>query len=115
MPKKLFEKGNPGRPMGAKNKNYTNVNCWLELIWDRIPKMTFDQQVDNAWKAVNALLPKIPSLPATPGDSVNNATILQVLEDQRRSKETLQAQTNAVANDSNGVNPENGNGSAPTH
>ena len=68
-----FKPGEGGRPPGVKNKNYTNVNCWLELIWERIPEMSFDEQVANAWKAVNALLPKVPVLSASPGDSVSNA------------------------------------------
>lgn len=71
---KKGQSGNPtGRPEGSKNKNYTNLNCWLELVYDRIPEMAFDEQMKNIWLAIDKLLPKVGALPATPGDSVSNA------------------------------------------
>jgi len=105
MPFKKGHAGGPGRPEGSKNKNFTNVNCWLEVVWNHLADMQMEQRLEHSWKAINALLPKIPVLPATPGDSVNNvAATLAILESAKASQTLPNAQTF----DSSGVT--NGNG-----
>ena len=112
MPFKKGQSGNPaGKLPGTKNKNYLNVNMWLELIWERLPKMTFDQQVANSWRAVDALLPKVPSLPATPGDSAANAAkVFETMNGYIPPPTPLESQGNGLEsnNGTNGLNGGNG-------
>jgi hypothetical protein len=73
MPFEKGHKGGPGRPLGCKNKSYTNVNAWLEFIYERIEKMDDGQAVQHAFRAAELLMAKIQALPGSPEDSRTNA------------------------------------------
>lgn len=66
--------GNPaGRPEGSKNKNFTNLSVWFEMLHAEVETMDKDDRVKYIVMAIDKLLPKVSALPATPGDSVSNA------------------------------------------
>ena len=90
MPKKLFQKGNPGRPKGAKGKKtlvlekiyqkclekgFHPADLLIEVVTD--PEMPITMRIENAWKLVEYMEGKQPEskpiVPATPSDSVENA------------------------------------------
>lgn len=75
-----FKKGQGGRPVGVKNKNYADVSHWLqradlELETEKDPKT----RMDTIKWATELVMGKIPVLPATPGDSLSNAIAAQTL------------------------------------
>jgi hypothetical protein len=81
------QSGNPGgKPKGTKNKAYLSLKFWFEMIAENSQKFTAERKVEIAFQAANMLLPKIQSLPAEPGDSLENA---------RRTQDLLNALENA--------------------
>ncbi len=68
------QSGNPaGRPEGSKNKNYTNLSVWFEMLHDEVATLEQDRRIEFIVMAIDKLLPKVQSLPGSPGDSVSNA------------------------------------------
>jgi hypothetical protein len=71
-----FEKGwagGPGRPVGSKNKSYTSLNVWFELIHSTLEELPPEKKLEYGFKAAELLLAKVQTLPGTPGDSRSNA------------------------------------------
>ena len=72
----MFKKGakpGPGRPVGCKNKNCMRPVFWYNLIEERSAQMTDKEVVEIAFRALELLMPKVPSIPGSPDDSVSNA------------------------------------------
>ena len=117
MPKKLFEKGwagGPGRPPGVQNRNCMMPVFWYNLIADCSAKMSEDKKIDIAFRALNLLMPKVLVIPATPNDSVNNATLMAAVEANARLRALPTAATpplDAPRLDSTGSNGNGANGS----
>lgn len=81
MPFKKGKSGNPtGRPLGAKNKSYLDANLWLSLAYEDTQKLKDQHKrfMIIQW-ATNLIMSKVPMLPATPGDSLDNAIAAQAL------------------------------------
>jgi hypothetical protein len=69
-----------GRPEGSKNKTYLDASLWLSLAFEEVlseedPK---ERRAIITW-ATQLIMQKVPVLPATPGDSVDNALAAQNL------------------------------------
>ena len=106
-----FKKGDPpgpGRPEGSKNKNYMVPSMWLELIWDAIQTMEPSDQIPVAKWAVEQMMPKVPVLPATPGDSTHNAAAALAELEFSRKQAPIETPPSAQELDIRGVNGSNG-------
>lgn len=85
-----FKKGEGGRPAGAKNKNYLDASHWLGLAHEEVQKLEDSEKRFSIVKwATELIMAKVPALPATPGDSLSNATVAQTIinkaiEDQKQ-------------------------------
>ena len=107
-----FEKGNkmsPGRPEGSKNKNCMMPVFWYNLIEEKSKNLPDKEVIEIAFRALNLLMPKVLVIPATPNDSVNNATLMAAVEARARALPTgpiITPDTQGL--DSSGVN--NGDG-----
>lgn len=78
----MFQKGQSGNPAGMKKgtlhkrtRNYLDLQMWAQLIADNADSLTAKEKIEIGFRALNALLPKIANLPATPGESVRNAQL----------------------------------------
>lgn len=69
-----FKKGQGGRPLGVKNKSYLDASHWLERADQEVQK---EEDPDKRFSiikwATELIMPKIPSIPGSPGESVANA------------------------------------------
>lgn len=78
-----FEKGTkpgPGRPKGLKNKSYLDGSHWLERADQEVQEEENpDKRMAIIRWAAELIMQKVQILPATPGDSVNNASAQQAL------------------------------------
>lgn len=71
---KKGESGNPsGRPEGSKNKNAMRPIFWWNWFQDEVEKLPEEQRVPQIKWALELMMPKVPALPSSPGDSVHNA------------------------------------------
>jgi len=83
---KKGKSGNPnGRPLGSKNKSYLDVNHWLGRADEILSEEKDPEKKMSITKwAAELLMSKVQVLPATPGESVQNAleahVILKALE-----------------------------------
>ena len=78
---KKGQSGNPkGRPEGSKNKSYLDASLWLSLAFEEVMAEEDPKQRREiiTW-ATQLIMQKVPVLPATPGDSVDNAMAAQTL------------------------------------
>lgn len=98
-----FQKGNPGRPEGSKNKNCMRPVFWWNMLEECLAETHPDKKIEHIFHALDLLMPKVPALPASPDDSVNNVRAL--LND-------IEPATPSVPDV---AEPLNGNGSSPTH
>lgn len=75
-----FKKGEGGRPLGSKNKNYLDASFWLGLAAAEVAKQDDEEKRLPVIKwATELIMEKVPILPATPGDSLSNALESQAL------------------------------------
>ncbi len=100
-----FKKGEGGRPVGAKNKNYLDASHWLGLAHEEVHKEADGEKRMSIVKwATELIMAKVPALPATPGDSVSNAAVAQTIinkaiEDQKQKMvDQLNVDSPATAN-----------------
>lgn len=105
MPFKPGESGNPaGRPEGTKNKNAMRPVLWWNWFEEEVQQIpSVGDRINQIRWAIEQMMPKVPSLPASPDDSVNNVRAL--LND-------IEPATPSVPD---GAEPLNGNGSSSTH
>lgn len=111
MPFKKGQPPGPGRPEGSKNKNFLVPSMWLELLWNDIQNVDPESRWPKIKWVVEQMMPKVPGIAATPGDSVNNAAIMAAVEAQARSRALpmlAEVPPDAPGLDSTGIN---GNGS----
>lgn len=74
--RKGFVKGDPninrnGRPEGAKDKRWYDLNWWYSLIIDNVDKLNEVQKVELGLKGLALIVSKLPQVPATPQESVD--------------------------------------------
>lgn len=74
-PKNKFVPGDPkinraGRPKGSVEHSWYNLRWWHKLILDNYEKLTDVQKVELGLKGLSMLVAKLPSIPATPSESV---------------------------------------------
>lgn len=79
-----------GRPFGAVDKRWYDLQWWYNLIIDNYEKLTPQQKVELGVRGLSLLVSKMPSLPATPKDSLENAKKAQEIE-----AEIIQAESHA--------------------
>jgi hypothetical protein len=94
-----FQKGNKlgkGRPEGSKNKSFLDVSHWLsradaEVELEQDP----EKRISIIKWATELIMPKVQSLPATPGDSLSNAlesqALIKALEHDAANAESVTA------------------------
>jgi|SRR5580693_3586134 hypothetical protein len=69
-----------GREKGSKNKSYLDPSHWLGRANEEIDKERDpEKRVKLITWATELIMQKVPVLPSTPGESVNNAIVAQGL------------------------------------
>ena len=71
MPK--FEKGNTGKPKGAKDHSWASISYWFEKLKSQWDALTPNQRAAYSVELMKLLANKAKSLPIDPSDSVLNA------------------------------------------
>lgn len=104
-----FQKGNPGgpgRPEGSKTKNCMNPVFWFNMLDDCLKVFDEKERMPHVFHALELLMPKVPILPASPGDSASNAIrTLELLNISATAKSPLESNPRPLPND-----PTSGNG-----
>lgn len=77
-----------GRKKGSLNKNtinYLDLQLWCKMLMDATVSLTDREKMETAFRFISMLLPKIPNIPATPQESVQNvANALGELEQEKK-------------------------------
>jgi len=60
-----------GRPVGATDHRWHDIRWWYQLVVDNYEQMPARQKVELGLRGMAMLISKMPSLPATPQESLN--------------------------------------------
>src|SRR4029077_4710711 len=106
----MFKKGQSGNPAGkkpgTKNKNCMNPVFWFNLLEECLSELTPTAKMPHVFRALELLMPKVPSLPATHTDAAQNAaTTYELLNGLAPINIALESKPSAPQ--------ANGNGDAP--
>lgn len=77
---KLGQKGGPGRPRGSKNKDTLRLDFWLTRLSEDMDLLEdHNRRIDYEFKLVELLLPKVPSISASPEEP--EKSVLKILSE----------------------------------
>lgn len=67
-----FEKGNTGKPKGARDHSWASISYWFEKLKSEWSNLTPNQRASYSVELMKLLTNKAKALPVDPSDSVVN-------------------------------------------